>query len=151
LESEAFVERVIELVDELQLRPGALTVEVTESLEILDLLPVIDRLNQLRRNGVGVSIDDYGAGYTSLEQINELPVSELKLDQRLVHNDSGPLAEQLSSLVAEVHARGIRVVAEGVETFADLDRARDLACDRAQGYLIGMPMARDDLEVLLRR
>ena len=151
LESGEFADRVIGRVRELSLRPGAVTVEIPESIEILDLPAVVERLDHLRASGVGVSIDDYGTGHTSREQLQELPITELKLDQSLVQTESLPLVQELKDLVAQVQERGIRVVAEGVETFVDLDRIRELGCDRAQGYLIGMPMAREDLESLLRR
>lgn len=151
LESDEFTDHVIECVKHHALRPGALTVEITESIEILDLPGVIKRLDHLRANGVGVSIDDYGTGHTSLENLHDLPITELKLDQSLVQTHSDSIVEELAALVSEVRERGIRVVAEGVETFADLDRTRDLGCDRVQGYLIGMPMAREDLETLLKR
>lgn len=151
LATGAFAERVIRVARESGLRPRTLTIEITESVPILELEPVVARLDQLRASGLGVSIDDYGTGHTSVSQLDDLPVTELKLDQSLVQNDSDALAEELALLVGRAHERDIRVVAEGVETFADLDRCRALGCDRAQGYLIGKPMAREDLESLLSR
>lgn len=151
LETADFSRYVIRRVRELGLRRGSLTVEVTEAVPILDLPPVIERLNELRENGLGVSIDDYGTGHTSVSQLDELPVTELKLDQSLIQADSDALDAELLELVERAHARDIRVVAEGVETFADLDRSRRLGCDRVQGYLIGKPMAKADFETLLRR
>ena len=151
LASDEFSERVIRVSQEAALPPRTITVEITESVPILELEPVLGRLNLLRESGVGVSIDDYGTGHTSVSQLSELPVTELKLDQSLVQTESDELVAELAELVRTVHDRDIRVVAEGVETFADLDRTRLLGCDRVQGYLIGMPMAREDLESLLTR
>jgi len=151
LATDAFADRVILAATEAALPPRTITVEITESVPILELQPVLKRLNLLRESGVGVSIDDYGTGHTSAAQLHELPVTELKLDQSLVQTESDALVAELKQLVSSVHERDIRVVAEGVETFVDLDRCRLLGCDRVQGYLIGMPMAREDLEVLLAR
>lgn len=151
LATDEFSDLVIRVAQESELPPRTITVEITESVPILDLDPVLHRLNQLRASGVGVSIDDYGTGHTSALQLQELPVTELKLDQSLVQDQSRDIVAELTRLVESVHERDIRVVAEGVETFADLDRCRVLGCDRAQGYLIGMPMAREDLDKLLLR
>lgn len=144
-----FSDRVLRTVRQSPLPPRTLTVEITESVPILDLALVVSRLKLLRESGLGVSIDDFGTGHTSVSQLDDLPVTELKLDQSLVQSESDSVIAELARLLDYVHERDIRVVAEGVETFSDLDRVRHMGCDRAQGYLIGAPMARDDLESLL--
>lgn len=150
LETAEFADEAVRSVGRLGLRPGAITVEITETVPIHDLPYAVTRLDLLRSNGMGVSIDDYGVGHTSVRQLDDLPVTELKLDQSLIQSESETVQDELVALVARAHERRIRVVAEGVETFADLDRARRLRCDRVQGYLIGQPMAKDDLDSLLR-
>ncbi|MEJ3404086.1 EAL domain-containing protein [Rathayibacter sp. YIM 133350] len=128
---------------------GRLTIEITESERIDDLEAVSERLSQVRGTGVGISIDDFGTGHTSVEQLMSLPASELKIDRTIVQDDSAIGNRMLATVIGLVKDRGIRVVAEGVETPADLQRARRLRCDRAQGYLIARPLPRVEVEALL--
>jgi EAL domain-containing protein (putative c-di-GMP-specific phosphodiesterase class I) len=124
LASPAFFTHLEQLISDLQLAPGSITLEITESRLIANRPQVAKRLGHLRDLGVGVSIDDFGVGYSQVEQVLALPASD----------------------------RGLRTVAEGVETEEQLQRVRDLNCDRAQGYLIGMPMPKAQLfEDLARR
>jgi EAL domain-containing protein (putative c-di-GMP-specific phosphodiesterase class I) len=133
----------------LHLAPGAVTIEITESYPILDTPSIALRLNDLRRRGLGISIDDYGVGYSSLQQLERMPATELKIDQSLVQDESVQSLALMTAVVELAHWRGLRVVAEGVETEAQLARMRELDCDRAQGYLLGRPMPQDELELLV--
>lgn len=124
---------------------GALTIEITESQPILHTPSVLTRLSQLRSEGLGVSIDDYGVGYSFLEQLERLPATELKIDQSLVQDDS-PEATGLVRAVTELaHWRDIIVVAEGIETEEQLERVKGFGCDRAQGYLMARPVERAEV------
>jgi EAL domain-containing protein (putative c-di-GMP-specific phosphodiesterase class I) len=124
---------------------GALTIEITESQPILRTPSIITRLTELRREGLGVSIDDYGVGHSFLEQLERLPASELKIDQSLVQDES-PEATGLVQAVTELaHWREITVTAEGVETEEQLERVRALGCDRVQGFLLARPVERDEV------
>lgn len=134
---------------EAQLRQGALTLEITESRFIVNRPSVSNRLQRLRDLGVSVSIDDFGVGHSSVEQVLALPANELKIDRTVVQDDTATNGMLMATIVSLVRDRGLRTVAEGVETEAQLRRVRDLGCDRAQGYLIGEPMPRNDLEELL--
>jgi EAL domain-containing protein (putative c-di-GMP-specific phosphodiesterase class I) len=100
---------------------------------------------------VDVSIDDFGVGHSSVEQVLALPANELKIDRMIVQEQSASNGALLATIVRLVQDRGLRTVAEGVETEEQLERVRALGCDRAQGYLIGRPMIRRDLEKLLAR
>jgi EAL domain-containing protein (putative c-di-GMP-specific phosphodiesterase class I) len=95
-----------------------------------------------------VSIDDFGAGYTSLAHLRTLPISALKIDRSLVshmleRDEDHAVTEALIDLG---HRLGLTVIAEGIETDAVLDRLTQLGCDEAQGYLISKPVAPDALE-----
>ena len=127
----------------------AVTIEITESMPVIDLPGVVIRLHQLRELGLGVALDDFGVGHATIEQLDELPVTELKLDRSLVQDQRQSMASYLTSIVTLAHERGLRVVAEGVETEAHLSFVKVLGCDRAQGYLLGRPMPRVDVERLL--
>jgi EAL domain-containing protein (putative c-di-GMP-specific phosphodiesterase class I) len=128
-------------------RPGAMTIEITESRLIANRPRVSDRLGALRELGVGISIDDFGVGHSSVEQLLALPATELKIDRTIVQDVASDAL--MGTIVGLVRDRGLRVVAEGVETTEQLDRVRALKCDRVQGYLIGMPMPRAELHEFL--
>ena len=127
----------------------AVTIEITESMPVIDLPGVVIRLRQFRELGLGVALDDFGVGHATIEQLDDLPVTELKLDRSLIQDDSESMTSYLAEIVDLAHERGLRVVAEGVETEAHLQRVRALGCDRAQGFLLGRPMPREDVERLL--
>lgn len=140
-----FYDRLDEDLERLSLPPGVLTIEITESQPILQTPSVIARLLTLRRQGLGLSIDDYGVGYSFLEQLERLPASELKIDQSLIQDDSPEAVVLVRAVTDLAHWRGIVVVAEGVETQPQLDRAKAFGCDRAQGFLLARPVERDEV------
>jgi EAL domain-containing protein (putative c-di-GMP-specific phosphodiesterase class I) len=144
-----FFDVLLDNLEHLGLPPQTLTIEITESLPIADLPMVVDRLASLRDLGLGVSIDDFGTGYSSISQLQSLPATELKLDQSLVQDDSPETEELVTAVIGVVRSRGIRVVAEGVETQVQLDRVIGLGCNRVQGYLFNRPMPREDIDALL--
>jgi EAL domain-containing protein (putative c-di-GMP-specific phosphodiesterase class I) len=130
---------------------NSLTIEITERMPIIDRPEVAVRLGQLREFGLGIAIDDFGVGYATVEQLDALPVTELKIDRTLVHDDGPAMAEYLGHIIEHAHDRELRVVAEGVETPEHLDRVRSLGCDRAQGYLFGRAMPREQFELILEQ
>jgi predicted signal transduction protein with EAL and GGDEF domain len=129
------------------LSPDALVLEITETTLIDDFEGSRQVLAQLRGLGVEVSIDDFGAGFTSLAYLSALPVSELKLDRSFITPMCGPDRTREIDLVRATidlgHALKLRVVAEGVENSETLDLLREIGCDLAQGYFIGKPVPAD--------
>lgn len=123
----------------------AVTIEITETRPVPGSDVIRRRLENLRSIGVGVALDDYGSGHSSREQLERLPLSEVKLDRTLVQTPS----EDVSALVETVgwaRRHGMRIVAEGIETAENLEFARSLECDRYQGYLLGFPVPRDEFD-----
>lgn len=147
--ADDYCEAVSTVLERTGLEPTLLTLEITETLPILDLDAVVECLGHIRDLGVGVSIDDFGAGHTTLEQFRSLPATELKIDQSIIRGDANAAVEVLDEVLREARDRGLRVVAEGVETAAHLELAIALGCDRAQGFLLGAPMDVDALELAL--
>jgi EAL domain-containing protein (putative c-di-GMP-specific phosphodiesterase class I) len=145
-----FFERLESEFAELQLAPQAITLEITESRLIANRPQVAKRLKRLRDDGVGVSIDDFGVGHSSVEQVLALPASELKIDRTIVQDETATDGALLATIVRLAKDRGLRTVAEGVETDEQLERVRSVGCDRAQGYLLGKPVPKDELDTLLR-
>ncbi len=144
-----FFDALLHNLERLELPPQTLTIEITESLPISDLPMVVERLASLRDMGLGVSIDDFGTGYSSIAQLQSLPVTELKIDQSLVQDESESTQELMAAVVGVVVSRGIRVVAEGVETQEQLERVEQIGCHRAQGFLFSRPVPRAEVDALL--
>src|SRR5690606_15746081 len=107
----------------------------------------IAALESWRALGVNISIDDYGTGQSSLGYLQKLPASELKIDMSFVKTlVADPRnAIMVRSTIALAHELGLKVVAEGIEDAACLERLRDTGCDTGQGWHIGKPMTADDL------
>ena len=134
--------RVLEVVRAEGLEPRHMVLEVTESATSTNLAKALENLTRLRMNGFGLSIDDYGTGYSSMQQLARIPFTELKIDQSFVTNASGrePARIMLESSLELARKLVIAAVAEGVESEEDLSLLCELGCDLAQGYLIARPM-----------
>lgn len=126
---------------------GRLELEVTESVAILGMDKVSSLLDAIRQLGISVAIDDFGTGFSSLSYIDRLPAHRIKIDRSFIENlDSDPRGARIAKLIIPIgHQLGMKVVAEGVETPAQLRMLRELGCDEVQGYYYGRPMALEDL------
>jgi diguanylate cyclase (GGDEF)-like protein len=144
-----FPETVASLLAERGMPADALMIEITETSIIAEFACAQEAVARLRALGVGVSIDDFGAGFTSLAYLNELVVDELKLDRRFIAPLAGGMrgrdAELVRATIALGQALGLRVVAEGIEDAAALALLRELRCDVSQGYAIGRPVPATEL------
>jgi EAL domain-containing protein (putative c-di-GMP-specific phosphodiesterase class I) len=149
LRTRRIVDTVARLLHDVGLEPRLLTLEITESTSLADVPEATDTLRGLRELGVNISVDDFGAGHASPEQVSALPATELKIDQALVQESEGLAREEFASAVEFGKARGMRLVAEGVETAEQLERVRALEVDRAQGYLLARPATKADLDAML--
>lgn len=126
-----------------RLRPERFTVEITESLALENTRATQRSFEAMRRAGLHVAIDDFGAGQTSLAYLRQLPASELKMDMSLVNDlassaDARAIAQAVIKLA---HALDLRVVAEGVETELQRDLLVRMGCDELQGFLFAKPMS----------
>ncbi|MCU1411825.1 MAG: hypothetical protein JWR04_2532 [Rhodoglobus sp.] len=141
-----FSARVIAAYERFGLDPAQVTIELTESRPVSDIPEAVAHLARLRDLGSGISIDDFGIGYSSAKQLEALPFTELKIDQSLIREDTEETWNRVATIVAVVRQKGMRIVAEGVETQEQYDRIRESGCDRAQGYFLGMPMPQTEFE-----
>jgi diguanylate cyclase (GGDEF)-like protein len=145
---DGFVDLVAELLDRHRLAPEALVLEITETCIISDYSRSRAVLGQLAATGVVMSVDDFGAGFTSLAYLSDLPVGELKLDREFI-TGLGTRRRERELVRATIdlgHALGLRVVAEGVEDRESLDLLATLGCDVAQGYFISRPVPAEELD-----
>jgi diguanylate cyclase (GGDEF)-like protein len=140
---ENLVKRVAKIVRETGLKPGDLEMELTESLIMHDAELAIATLRELKALGVRLSVDDFGTGYSSLSYLQRLPIGTLKIDKSFVQGiggvdpDAGVLAHAIISLGHSLH---LKVVAEGVETEAQLAFLKQHRCDEAQGFYFARPL-----------
>ena len=138
-----FVDLVHDLLDQYGLPAQALVLEITETSIIADFEQSQRVIQQLQDLGLIVSIDDFGAGFTSLAHLSGLAVGELKLDRSFITTLMAGEQERDLELVRGTirlgHSLGLRIVAEGIEDAETLSLLSDLGCDVAQGYFIGRP------------
>lgn len=142
LSDVGIADRVTELVRDQLLDPHHMVLEVTESAAATDVGKALENLARLRMKGFGLSIDDYGTGYSSMQQLARIAFTELKIDQSFVTNAVAQesLRVILESSLGMAKKLNIVSVAEGVETQADWSLVQQLGCDFAQGYFIARPM-----------
>jgi EAL domain-containing protein (putative c-di-GMP-specific phosphodiesterase class I) len=146
-----FVERVAKLVGEAALPPGMLGLEVTEEALSTGSRAATELMASLREAGVALAIDDFGTWYSSLGTLGELPIEAVKLDQSFVRGVGSDLENDsiVSSVIELAHAHGVRVVAEGVESWSEGARLCELGCDRALGYLFSGPQRAEQARMML--
>ncbi len=143
LQDDSFPSFVAERLTESGLDASLLRFEITERALLDNLDAAAQTLRALQYIGIRVSLDDYGTGYATLTHISQLPVSEIKIDRSFVThltNDTRNFAIVLST-VQMGHRLGMTVVAEGVETMAELNAVRECGCDEVQGCYFAKPMA----------
>ncbi len=138
--------RIAALLESLQLQPGDLELELTESIMMENSEIAMEFLTQMHEMGVLLSIDDFGTGFSSLGYLKKLPIDKLKIDQSFVRDietdDSD--AAIVRSIISLGHKLGLNVIAEGVETIEQLDFLRICGCDEMQGYYFGHPLIADE-------
>ncbi len=135
----AFTESLLERFD---IEPSRIILELTETAVMLDPAGATARLEQLHALGLRMSIDDFGTGYSSLSLLRRLPLDELKIDKSFIENMTASHQDKVivGSTIDLAHNLGLEVVAEGVETQAQLDILRELGCDIVQGFLVSEPI-----------
>jgi EAL domain-containing protein (putative c-di-GMP-specific phosphodiesterase class I) len=145
--------RVIgDALSESGLAASRLEVEITESMLVQDVEKTLSTLKSLKESGVRIAVDDFGTGYSSLSYLKRFPLNRLKIDQSFVRDLTTDRDDQAiaSAVINLGHSLGLAVIAEGVETDAQLSILRSLGCNEAQGYLFARPMPVAEMEAYLR-
>lgn len=148
LASPCLLEVFQESIASAQLDASSITVELTESGFIENYDVANATAERLRSNGFDIAIDDFGTGYSSLSYLSKMPISIIKIDQSFVskmHQDDRTYGI-VDSIIALAKRMGLKVVAEGLETSAQLILLKSLGCDFGQGYLISKPMPAEYIE-----
>ncbi|MCP1463146.1 EAL domain-containing response regulator [Pseudomonas sp. S3E17] len=142
---------IARILNETGVEPHWLEVELTEGSLMENTQHTIDSLQRLHAMGVKISIDDFGTGYSSLAYLRRFPIDTLKIDIAFIREvTSNPQDAAITRTIIELaHSLSLRVVAEGVETQAQLAFLKEAGCDQIQGYLFSRPLPTEDLERLL--
>ncbi|WP_299441214.1 EAL domain-containing protein [uncultured Rhodospira sp.] len=146
------LESVRDVLDSTGMPPGCLDLEITESVMMGDVERAVSTLNALKAMGVTLSIDDFGTGYSSLNYLKTFPIDTLKIDQtfvRDVERDSKDAAI-VATIVSLAKNLGFKVVAEGVESRAQMEFLRESECSLFQGYWVSRPLPAVDFSIYLQ-
>ena len=145
-------ERIIKIIQEVDLTPNYLELEVTEGLVMQNERAASRIMKAWQNYGIKISMDDFGKGYSSLSYLREFPFDVIKIDKSFIHNimaDSKTEAITIA-IIQMAHSLNLKVVAEGVETQAELEFLQRHKCDEIQGYLFGPPLPISKFEQLLK-
>jgi diguanylate cyclase len=153
LQQPHLVELVTRILQETELHPQQLSLELTETSLMADLSIAAQTLNELRDLGVTIAIDDFGKGYSSLQYLSYLPIDVLKIDQSFIRKITidDNAATISNAIITMAHSLDLQTVAEGVETQAQVDFLRQSGCFTVQGHFYSQALSAADLERFLGR
>jgi diguanylate cyclase (GGDEF)-like protein/PAS domain S-box-containing protein len=149
---DGFLEGLRHILEESQLQPTLLELELTESVLMKHVDSTAATLRALKKCGVQVAIDDFGTGYSSLSYLRRFPIDTLKIDQSFVRQigGGGDDAAIVTAVISMAGSLKLRVVAEGVETLKELEFLQSHRCDEAQGYYFSRPVCAEEFARMLR-
>lgn len=148
-----FVSQVRSAVERHDINPAQLKLELTESMMLDQVDRAIETMSALKEIGVRFSLDDFGSGYSSLQYLKKLPLSQLKIDQSFVRDIAQDVSDQaiVRTIIAMAETLNLNVIAEGVETEQQRQLLQTNGCNTYQGYLFAQPMPLEEFEALLRQ
>jgi len=146
-----FAQTVRQTLHHARFPPESLTLELTETALLRQDTVILRTLAELKSLGVGIALDDFGVGYSSLAWLKQHPLEAIKIDRSFVSGlpDDLPDRPMIGAMVGVARAIGCTVTAEGVETAEQLHAVKEVGCDRAQGFLLARPMHAEELAALL--
>ena len=149
--NEDLADTLVKIIEKYDLDPSRLHLEITESAYTENPKPIIDTVTTLRELGFVIEMDDFGSGYSSLNMLNDMPIDILKLDMKFIRSEMAKPKSQgiLQFIINLASWMNLSVVAEGVETKAQLLRLTEIGCDYVQGYYFAKPMPCQEFEGLL--
>ncbi|NBB91853.1 MAG: EAL domain-containing protein [Gammaproteobacteria bacterium] len=141
-----FIDRTADIIRSADVTPQSLEMELTENSVAVDPERATQVLHAFRKMGMGLALDDFGMGYSSLTYLRQFEVHKLKIDgsfiQKMVELDSERII--VATIVGMARTLGLRTLAEGVETTEQAEMLAELGCESAQGFLFGYPVAADE-------
>jgi EAL domain-containing protein (putative c-di-GMP-specific phosphodiesterase class I) len=151
LEQIGFSERVMEIIEEHNVKSAKIELEITESVSSGDFPTIVNNLRELKEAGFRISMDDFGAGFSSLGQIDQFELDKLKIDKIFVDGLLNfPKKQSLvKSIIAMAKSLSLTVVAEGIETCEQLSYLQKFGCNLGQGYLLSKPVPAEEIKKFL--
>jgi diguanylate cyclase (GGDEF)-like protein/PAS domain S-box-containing protein len=151
LQSDDFLAMVDDALARHHIDPSTLTLEITESVLLLDSLDVMARLDAIHARGITLALDDFGTGYSSLSYLHRFPIQTLKIDRSFVNGmgDDPERTSILTAIVSLAAGLGLDLVAEGIEHESQARQLEAMQCDYGQGFHLGRPMPADALDALI--
>jgi EAL domain-containing protein (putative c-di-GMP-specific phosphodiesterase class I) len=148
-----FIEVVDRILKETGLDPRWLEMEVTEKILMENVHEIILTLNELKSRHISLAIDDFGTGYSSLSCLRQFPIGRLKIDRSFVTNitSNADAAAIVSAVISLAKSLNLEVIAEGVETVAQIKLLQDKECDAMQGNYFSRPLPPGELQALFER
>jgi EAL domain-containing protein (putative c-di-GMP-specific phosphodiesterase class I) len=152
LKEPNFAASVHHIIQETDIRPEWLEIEITENIAVDEFSQLRETLEELHRLGVKLSIDDFGTGYSSLSYIQNIPLDVLKVDRTFITHLGEPTGQNLmtETIFLMTKKLGLLTIAEGVETPSQLAWLKTMGCDYVQGYLISRPLPCEPLRQFIR-
>lgn len=144
-----FVQRMINILKKYKVSPESFEIEITESQQIENNINILDTLNEIKKYGISIAIDDFGTGYSSLYYLKNIPADRIKIAKELIDNIEKDVYSSLivQMVISIAKVKGIKVIAEGVETKSQWECLKELECDEIQGYYFAKPMPSDEVRI----
>lgn len=141
-----FTERLQEIINDVQVDPTQLEIEITEMSMMDQNDELIRKIQEIKDMGITISIDDFGTGYSSLSYLKQFPIDSLKIDRSFIQNISNEQSgiAMVAAIISLAHALNLSVVAEGVEEYEELEILKDYSCEYVQGYYFSKPLNATD-------
>jgi diguanylate cyclase (GGDEF)-like protein/PAS domain S-box-containing protein len=149
----SIVDMIVRVLEETNLDPKSLELEITESVIMQETNKTVKILNEIRQQGITIAVDDFGTGYSSLSYLKRLPVNKLKVDRSFVRDIPRDLNDKAitRAVIALGQALNLKVIAEGVETEEQQTFLKSLGCNEAQGNLYSRPLPAEELTEILKK
>ncbi|MCQ6277567.1 EAL domain-containing protein [Bacillus sp. V3B] len=148
--NEHIVETIEKVLLHSELDPKHVTLEITESVAIVNLTDTLHKLKKLQDFGINISLDDFGTGYSSLSYLSILPITSVKIDQSFIKDiEDSAKREMVKSIGNIAHSIGLKVVAEGIEDEQQFNIIRSLGLEMIQGYYVSHPIPEAEMKAKL--
>ncbi|RKD21397.1 PAS domain S-box-containing protein/diguanylate cyclase (GGDEF) domain-containing protein [Caminicella sporogenes DSM 14501] len=149
LTKEGFISKFEKILNKCSIESCKLEIEITETALISDLQQAIEAINRLKKLGFSIALDDFGTGYSSLTYLNRLSIDSLKIDRefiRYIEDENRNERYIVQSIIKLAHDLKLRVIAEGIETYRQLELLKQKSCDIGQGYYFSKPVPSEEIE-----
>jgi EAL domain-containing protein (putative c-di-GMP-specific phosphodiesterase class I) len=146
-------DKILAVIQKYQVDRDDILIEITETTSENEKDMMLSFLREMARNHIATSIDDFGTGYSSLGALRDYPVREIKIDRSFINHEALIDKDKaiIGSIIDMANRLHVDVITEGVENMEQVELLKDLGCNRAQGFLYGKPLPKEEFEALLEQ